>query len=74
MSYNKFPIEGYTHVYKTEYTTTNPYNPRKVEYKNGVVRETLEELDNATCGRFEYDCTTHKHLGVAKIKIELLED
>lgn len=51
-----------------------PDGRHNIEYKNGVVCETLEELDNATWGRFEYDCTTHKHLGVAKIKIELMED
>lgn len=72
MSYKKIPIEGYTHVYKHEYTTLD--SRHNIEYKNGIVCETLEELNNATWGRFEYDCTTHKHLGVAKIKIELLED
>lgn len=74
MCYNfkKVPIEGYTHVYKHEFDT--PWGEHRVDYVHGYVRETLEELDDVTEGAYEFDKTTHKHLGIAKIKIEMLDN
>ena len=68
--FKKVPIEGYTHVYRHDWESVT--RGQQTEYVHGAVRETLDELnDVAWC--YEYPITTHKHVGVAKIKIELIE-
>lgn len=69
-NFKKVPIEGYTHIYQHDWG--DALGRHHTEFAHGVVCETMEELNNlAWC--YEYDKVAYKHIGLAKVKIELLD-
>lgn len=66
MKAKQIPTKGYCNVY--EYTYKDVLDNEHKEYLFGRIHKNKEDLPNS----HEYDCVAHKHIGIAKITIEIM--